>query len=57
MTAMKMFLLGAPCAGKTTLALGLREVLSCPVLDMDEELSSNQNSSPPRRERSCGWSW
>jgi shikimate kinase len=38
MTAMKMFLLGAPCAGKTTLVLGLREVLSCPVLDMDEEL-------------------
>jgi hypothetical protein len=35
---MKMFLLGAPCAGKTTLIKALREVLDCPVLDMDDEL-------------------
>ncbi|MBN9104643.1 MAG: hypothetical protein J0I14_06540 [Propionibacteriaceae bacterium] len=35
---MKLFLLGAPCAGKTTLVPLLRRQLSCPVLDMDEEL-------------------
>ena len=35
---MRMFLLGAPCAGKTTLVSRLRESLSCPVLEMDEEL-------------------
>ena len=33
-----MFLLGAPCAGKTTLVPLLRGVLGCPVLDMDDEL-------------------
>lgn len=35
---MRMFLLGAPCAGKSTLVPLLREVLDCPVLDMDDEL-------------------
>lgn len=33
-----MFLLGAPCAGKSTLVPPLREILDCPVLDMDDEL-------------------
>jgi hypothetical protein len=33
-----LFLLGAPCAGKSTLVPLLREVLDCPVLDMDDEL-------------------
>jgi adenylate kinase family enzyme len=33
-----MFLLGAPCAGKSTLVPLLREALGCPVLDMDDEL-------------------
>jgi hypothetical protein len=33
-----MFLLGAPGAGKSTLVPLLREVLDCPVLDMDDEL-------------------
>jgi hypothetical protein len=35
---MKVFLLGAPCAGKTTLIKALREVLDSPLLDMDDEL-------------------
>ncbi len=34
----RLFLLGAPCAGKTTLAVPLRGALGCPVLDMDDEL-------------------
>ena len=33
-----MFLLGAPCVGKTTLVAALRELVGCPVLDMDDEL-------------------
>jgi hypothetical protein len=33
-----MFLLGAPCAGKSTLVPPLREALDFPVLDMDDEL-------------------
>ncbi len=36
----KLFLLGAPCAGKSTLVPRLRESLGCPVLDMDDELLS-----------------
>ena len=35
---MRLFLLGAPCAGKTTLTGRLRRDLRCPVLDMDAEL-------------------
>lgn len=35
---MRLFLLGAPCAGKSTLVPLLREVLGWPVLDMDDEL-------------------
>jgi predicted kinase len=35
---MKLFLLSAPCAGKTTLMSPLRAALPCPVLDMDEEI-------------------
>jgi hypothetical protein len=38
MAAVKLFLLGAPCAGKSTLVPLLRNRLACPVLDMDEEL-------------------
>ncbi len=35
---MRLYLLGAPCAGKSTLVPALREWLECPVLDMDDEL-------------------
>ena len=35
---MKLYLLGAPCAGKSTLVPALRWWLECPVLDMDDEL-------------------
>lgn len=35
---MKLFLLGAPGSGKTTLIAPLRERLTIPVLDMDEEV-------------------
>lgn len=35
---MKLYLLGAPCAGKSTLVPVLRDWLECPVLDMDDEL-------------------
>lgn len=35
---MKVFLLGAPGSGKTTLMAPLRERLAIPVLDMDEEV-------------------
>ncbi|GAA3601562.1 hypothetical protein GCM10022223_16600 [Kineosporia mesophila] len=35
---MRLFLLGAPCAGKTTLMAPLRKALDGPVLDLDEEL-------------------
>lgn len=35
---MRLFLLGAPASGKTTLMSPLRSELDCPVLDMDEEL-------------------
>ncbi len=35
---MKLFLLGAPCAGKTTLTTALRATLTYPVLDMDDEI-------------------
>jgi shikimate kinase len=34
----KLFLVGAPCAGKTTLMPPLRATLPYPVLDMDEEI-------------------
>ena len=45
---MKLFLLGAPCAGKTTLMTPLRAALSCPVLDMDEEIARlNGGAWPP----------
>lgn len=45
---MKLFLLGAPCAGKTTLMSPLRAALPCPVLDMDEEiLRLNRGTWPP----------
>jgi shikimate kinase len=40
MSGVKLFLLGAPCAGKSTLVPRLRESLGCPVLDMDDELLS-----------------
>ena len=44
----RMFLLGAPCAGKSTLVPLLREALDCPVLDMDEELVRlNGGAWPP----------
>lgn len=45
---MKLFLLGAPGAGKSTLMSPLRAALSCPVLDMDEEiLRLHDGSWPP----------
>lgn len=45
---MKLFLLGAPCAGKTMLMLPLRATLTYPVLDMDEEiLRLNGGRWPP----------
>jgi len=45
---MRLFLLGAPCAGKTTLMGPLRRELDCPVLDMDEELKvMNKGAWPP----------
>jgi shikimate kinase len=43
-----MLLLGAPCAGKSTLVPLLQEALGCPVLDMDEELVRlNGGAWPP----------
>jgi len=45
---MRLFLLGAPCAGKSTLVGALRREVSHPVLDMDAEIRElNGGSWPP----------
>ena len=53
---MKVFLLGAPCAGKTMLIKALREVLDCPLLDMDDELLRLNGGIWPPLERKRGLS-
>lgn len=51
---MRVFLLGAPCAGKTTLMTPLRALLSCPVLDMDDEIRTLNGGTWPRIEAKRG---
>lgn len=43
----KTIILGAPLTGKTTLTKNLREVVSIPVLDFDEELLKLNNGKYP----------
>ncbi len=51
---MRLFLLGAPCAGKTTLMAPLRRELTCPVLDMDEEILRVNHGVWPHLDRKRG---
>jgi shikimate kinase len=51
---MKLFLLGAPCAGKTTLMAPLRTTLTYPVLDMDAEISRLNGGTWPAIEAKRG---